>query len=166
MILALDVHYRDDVAKAVGVVFDTWTDEDATEVFTTLITEVEDYIPGEFYKRELPCLLAVIDQVTVPIKCIVIDGYVTLGAVGKPGLGQHLYNALEQKVPVIGVAKSSYAGNNPDVRAILRGNSVNPLFITSAGIDVETAARQIVSMAGEYRFPALLSLLDQETKRD
>jgi deoxyribonuclease V len=166
MILAIDVHYRDEVAKAVGLLFRQWTDANPDQIIIQYISEVEGYVSGEFYKRELPCLLAVIAQLDELPDCIVIDGYVTLGENRKPGLGMHLYNALEHKVPVIGVAKNSYSGRNPEVSEVFRGDSGNPLFVTSTGIDVETASEHIASMHGEHRFPTLLGLLDRHTKED
>ncbi|MCJ8155622.1 hypothetical protein MKJ01_17835 [Chryseobacterium sp. SSA4.19] len=36
---------------------------------------------------------------------IIVDGYVTLDNDGKLGLGGYLYDAMGQKVPVIGLAK-------------------------------------------------------------
>ena len=166
MILALDVHYRSDEAKAVGILFRSWTDEEVTDTISIFISDVEVYVPGEFYKRELPCLLAVINSIQEPIELIIVDGYVTLGEEQKPGLGKHLYDALEQKIPVIGVAKTSYAGINPDVHQVFRGQSRNPLFVTSIGIDVEYTASKIGSMAGEHRIPTLLGYLDRQTKKD
>ncbi len=48
MILALDVHYRESEAKAVGILFH-WQDTEPRKVFVEDIQEVEDYIPGEFW---------------------------------------------------------------------------------------------------------------------
>lgn len=56
MILAIDVHYRDTFAKAVGVLFN-WDDEHPQKIITTIVDNVDEYIPGEFYKRELPSVL-------------------------------------------------------------------------------------------------------------
>ena len=53
MILALDVHYREETTKAVGVLFQNWTDEIIATSIIQYIDRVEKYIPGEFYKREL-----------------------------------------------------------------------------------------------------------------
>lgn len=64
MILALDVHYREHEAKAVGVLFN-WDDEQPNQIIIEIIKAVDDYVPGEFYKRELPCLLKVMENVTV-----------------------------------------------------------------------------------------------------
>ena len=83
---------------------------------------------------------------------------------GKLGLGGYLYDALDQQVPVIGVAKSSFHQNFKNVIEVIRGESKKPLFITSIGIDIQKAASLIEQMNGKYRIPALLSRLDQMTK--
>jgi len=50
-----------------------------------------DYVPGQFYKRELPSLRAVIVTSLLVHQYFVIDGYVWLGATDAPGLGAHLF---------------------------------------------------------------------------
>lgn len=52
-----------------------------------------------------------------------------LGAKSCPGLGQHLYEALGCQVPVVGVAKTHFAGVAVPV---LR--SQNPLYVTSVSL--------------------------------
>lgn len=44
-----------------------------------------EYLPGEFYRRELPPLLAVIPRSSA-LALIVVDGYVDLDAAGRPAL--------------------------------------------------------------------------------
>jgi len=165
MILALDVHYRNDHAKAVSVAFKDWQDAPPQEIKEVLIEEVADYIPGQFYKRELPCLLKVLAQTPrEQVDLIIIDGYVFLDDAGRPGLGYYLYEALDKKIPIVGVAKRAFKNNKKHVREILRGKSKNPLFITSVGIELEVAAEFIQEMPGKYRMPDMLRLLDQTTK--
>ncbi len=54
-----------------------------------------------FYKKELPCLLSIINDLPEnSFDIIIIDGYVYLGE-KKPGLGVYLYNALSEKFPII-----------------------------------------------------------------
>ena len=52
MILAVDVHYRQDHAKCVGVLFE-WEDERPKHTLVAIIDEIAPYQPGKFYKREL-----------------------------------------------------------------------------------------------------------------
>ena len=100
------------------------------------------------------------------IELIIVDGYVQLNERGKPGLGQHLYDALDETIPIIGVAKKAYHTNAAHVRPVLRGRSQNPLFITSVDYPLDEAAQRVAAMAGKYRMPDLLRFLDQTTKQD
>ena len=167
MILALDVAYTSDAqGYAVAIAFPAWDAATVAATYSATLAPVPAYEPGAFYKRELPCLLAVLAQPDLAaISCLVVDGYVTLGAEGRAGLGQHLYQALGGRVPVVGVAKTRFAGVAPQVAPVLRGQSQNPLYVTSVGLPVAEAARLVATMHGEYRFPTLLKLLDDLTKR-
>jgi deoxyribonuclease V len=167
MILALDVAYTDDTqGYAVAVAFAEWGAAVPAATYAATVSPIAAYEPGAFYKRELPCLIAVLTQVDLgEVDCVVVDGYVTLGAEQRPGLGQHLHAALGGRVPVVGVAKTRFAGVAPQVVPVRRGQSQNPLYITSKGLPVAEAAQLVASMHGEYRFPTLLKLLDDLTKR-
>jgi deoxyribonuclease V len=167
MILALDVAYTDDTqGYAVAVAFAEWAAAVHAATYAATVSPIAAYEPGAFYKRELPCLLAVLAQVDLAsVSCVVVDGYVTLGAEQRPGLGQRLYEALEGRISVVGVAKTRFLGVAPQVVPVLRGQSKNPLYVTSVGLPVAEAARLVASMHGEYRFPTLLKLLDDLTKR-
>lgn len=69
---------------------------------------------GEFYKRELSCILAILEDIDLAtISCIIIDGFVVLDDAGKHGLGGHLYEQLDPKVPVIGFATNIPENNRP-----------------------------------------------------
>ena len=167
MILALDVAYTgDEHGHAVAIAFAEWNAATTIATYSAILTPVPPYEPGAFYRRELPCLLAVLAQVSLAeVNCVVVDGYVTLGAEERPGLGQHLYEALGSRVPVVGVAKTRFAGVAPQVVPVLRGQSQSPLYVTSAGLPVAEAARQVAAMHGAYRFPTLLKHLDDLTKQ-
>jgi deoxyribonuclease V len=167
MILALDVAYTADVqGHAVALAFADWAAAVPTATYTATISPIAAYEPGAFYKRELPCMLAVLAQLDLgEVSCVVVDGYVTLGAEERPGLGQYLYEALGGRVPVMGVAKTRFAGVAAQVAPVLRGQSQNPLYVTSVGLPLADAARLVATMHGEYRFPTLLKLLDDLTKQ-
>jgi deoxyribonuclease V len=164
MILALDVHYKAAGAKAVGVLFN-WQDALPEEVIIEYINEVDEYIPGEFYKRELPCLLKIIEETNLDnIDAIVIDGYVYIDNDMNFGLGGRLWEALEKRVPVIGVAKTSFFKNKDTVRELKRGISNSPLYISSIGMELDACVNFIKNMKGDYRMPDILKLLDKKTK--
>lgn len=165
MLLALDVYYREQDAKAVAILFEQWIDENILQYYEAIITELQDYIPGEFYKRELPCIIEVLKPIDLQqVEMIIIDGYVYLNNEGKPSLGHYVYEYYNQTIPVIGVAKSNFHNNQTHVRDAYRGKSKNPLYITSIGTDVNIAQSYICNMHGNYRIPHLLKLLDQLTK--
>lgn len=100
----------------------------------------------------------------IPLKnddLIIVDGYVTLNDEGKTGLGGYLYEALDQKYPVIGIAKNEF--NTPDSqrRCIYRGETKTALFFTAKGADVEDIRLKVEQMHGSFRMPVLLKKLDQ-----
>lgn len=162
MIAATDVYYYDDSARAVCVLSGEWTDAAPAAVHTQRISPVAAYEPGAFYKRELPCLLQLLQPpVLEQVTCIVVDGFVVLDDKGRPGLGHYLYEALQGKVPVIGVAKTGFHNNRLLVREVFRGDSRRPLYVTSVGIPVDESAQLIHNMHGPHRIPTILKHLDQ-----
>lgn len=160
MILAADVQYEGNSAFAAGILFQNWDSNSVQKVIRKRVDGVQDYEPGSFYKRELPCILALLSEVDVEPEAILVDGYVTLGAEAVPGLGRHLYEAMHGKVPVIGVAKSYYLGT-PQACELVRGISQKPLYITVAGIPLEEAQTLVRSMQGRGRVPDLLVEVDR-----
>jgi len=160
MIACVDVTYRDSGAIAVCVLFHTWTDAGSAGEYVKKIDHVENYRPGEFYLRELPCILLVLGEVREPLEAVVVDGYVWLGEESRPGLGAKLYDALGRVAPVVGVAKSYFSGTTGAI-PVLRGRSLRPLFVTAAGMAPEKAANCIRLMHGNYRIPTLLKRVDR-----
>lgn len=159
MIVALDVDYREAEVVAAAVGFQRWTDErPLAEVVVTSDAPPAPYEPGRFYRRELPHLVGVLALVPTPLDAIIVDGYVWLGP-GNPGLGAHLHGALGGLTPVIGVAKTAFAG--ADAIEVVRGTSARPLYVTGAGIDAGEAAEHVRAMHGEHRIPTLLRRVDQ-----
>lgn len=166
MILAFDTYYDNaGKAKTVCLAFDRWEAEAPLQIHTAYLDQVAEYSPGEFYKRELPCILDLFHRLPyADIEAIVVDGFVYLDDDRKPGLGAHLYQALHERIPVIGVAKTNFASIDQLKKPVLRGESQKPLYITAIGIETAEAAQRIQHMAGDYRFPTLLKQLDQLTK--
>jgi len=160
MLACVDVDYRAVGAVAACVLFESWTTGESAGEIVERINEARPYEPGAFYKRELPCILAVLDNGRQPVRGIVVDGYVWLGDTQTPGLGARLYESLQQRVPVIGVAKTRF-GQGEAASAVYRGRSRQPLFVTAAGMPVEDAARDITRMHGRFRIPTLLKRADQ-----
>jgi len=160
MIACLDVDYRDSGAVAACVLLRAWADAASAGEYRTAIPRIEPYVPGQFYRRELPCLLAILAEVQEPLSTVVVDSYVWLGDGTVPGLGAHLYEALGSKVPVLGVAKTQFAGATA-ARPVWRGASRRALYVSAAGMDLDQAAQHIGQMHGSFRIPTLLKRVDQ-----
>ena len=167
MILAFDTYYFDQKAKTICLEFAEWNEDKNFKIHSEIIDNVEEYIPGEFYKRELPCILSLLKQIDLStIEVIVVDGFVYLNDENKYGLGGYLYEKLNKEIPIIGVAKTNFASIEKNKKALFRGESKKPLYITSIGIDLDEAYRKVESMAGEFRFPTLLKELDRLSKEN
>src|SRR5262249_48773023 len=108
MIACVDVDYREAGAVAACIAFPNWEDERAVEEAVIAIDDVQPYQPGEFFRRELPCLLAVLQAIRARPDIVIVDGYVWLGEEGEPGLGAYLHEALGKQTGVIGVAKTRF----------------------------------------------------------
>ena len=154
---AVDVHYlRTGGARAGAVLAADAAFAHVLAERTAVIPRVPPYRPGEFYRRELPPLRAVLEDLR-GLGLLVIDGYADLDPGGRPGLGAHAY--AEFGVPVIGVAKSRFRTATHAV-PVLRGSSVRPLFVTAAGMPAADAADLVRRMAGRYRLPDALRHAD------
>jgi deoxyribonuclease V len=160
MIAAADVAYQSCGAVAACVLFEHWPDDAPAFETTCEVQDVAPYEPGQFFRRELPCLLAVLRKLEHPPRIIVIDGYVWLADESEPGLGGHLYMELERRVAVIGVAKTRFRRAGAAME-ITRGAGSTPLYITAAGMPLAEAASHIESMHGSFRIPTLLRRVDQ-----
>lgn len=164
MIVVIDVFYKlQNKAKAVAILFDDWESQEIKKVYTIDIEHVADYVSGEFYKRELPCILQLLEHVEENYSYIVVDGYVYLGAEKKAGLGQHLWNSLSAKKPIIGVAKN-YFKDTPKECFVLRGRSEKPLYVTAIGLPLQSAVESIIKMYGEHRMPYMLKAVDLQSR--
>lgn len=108
MIARVDDDYREDGAVAACMLSLGRPDDRPASESAVRIEEVEPYVPGEFYRRELPCLLAVLGTLDRPPEVVIGDGHVRLGDDDGPGLGAHLRRAMGGGVVVVGVAKTRF----------------------------------------------------------
>ena len=160
MILAIDIDYREPQAQAAALLFEKWESKEPFTSYRLIIENIAPYESGSFYKRELPCITALLEIIKEEIKIIIVDGYVWLDENNRPGLGAYLFHHLKEKIPVIGVAKNKFKAPNPFMTEIYRGKSKKPLYITAAGIELKEAANFIKNMHGEFRIPDLLKKVD------
>ncbi len=165
MIYAFDTYYYENFARTVCIAFEEWSSEKETKIFSENTDIVSDYESGAFYKRELPCILSLLSKINLQENdIIIVDGFVSLDNEGKMGLGSYLFDALDQKIPIIGIAKNNYSAADDKRRTIFRGESKTPLFLTAVGIDVDEIKSKVEQMHGLYRIPTLLKKLDQLTR--
>ena len=157
---ALDVSYRGDLAIASCVVFKEWQDSEPLDSIRAVTWNPPAYQPGRFYRRELPCLLEVLEKADMALDALVIDGYVHLKAEVGLGLGAYLRNSLDNSPVVVGVAKNPLKIADRFV-PVYRGKSEKPLFVSAAGCDLEEAANSIARMHGRFRIPTLLTIADR-----
>ncbi|MBI5569025.1 MAG: endonuclease V [Desulfomonile tiedjei] len=160
MIAATDVYYQNDSAVGAAVLFSRWDAPTVNREVRSTLAPIAAYQPGYFYKRELPCILDLLRRIDDTLEAIVIDGFVWLDAMNRPGLGAHLYRCLDDRTPVIGVAKNPFKGAL-HAAEVYRGRSQKPLYVTAAGMDQVAAAENIRRMHGSHRIPTLLKRVDR-----
>lgn len=149
MLACVDVAYHEGTALAGCILFEAWTDDHPVKEVTARIGQAAPYRAGEFFRRGLPAILAVLERVDEPLEAVVIDAC----------------------VPVVGVAKTAWGGNSSaalegsaDERRIIplrRGRSDRRLYVTSVGIDVQLAAKLVAGMHGAHRIPTLIKAADR-----
>lgn len=154
-----DVYYYEDYAKASCVVFQKGEEEHILSEYNVLVHDINEYIPGQFYKREMPCILKVLAEVKENIDFIIVDSFVWLNE-NKKGLGGYLYEALNCKTPVMGVAKTFFK-DSTNYFEVYRGKSDKPLYVSSIGLELDFTAQFVKELKGEYRMPQVLKRVDQ-----
>lgn len=172
--LAVDsYYYSESDCYTVGVVFDNWKSDTPKMTKSVHTRHFDNYIPGNFYKRELPGILDILKEFNInDIDTIIIDGYCWLNDREKglvKGLGMYLNDALSVDYPdidIIGVGKTLYGKRSTSIyNEIIRGKAKKPLFITDCRLtNNETAGMKIKSMTGKFRIPYMLKYLDDRTK--
>ncbi len=152
----------DEAASAVACVMaEGRTSSKALDAFVLRRGPQQTYAPGEFYRRELPLLLAALKRLDAAPDVVLIDGYVWLGAEGRRGLGAHLFEELGRGGAVVGVAKTRFSGADRFAEQVMRGKGASPLYVTAAGIEADEAAAHVRAMHGEHRIPGLIQQADR-----
>ncbi|MGQ3055508.1 MAG: endonuclease V [Roseateles sp.] len=163
MKLAVAVHFDGAQANAAAVAFDAWDAAEATKMHVSRIAHVETAARGEIDLRQLPCVMQLLREHGLAPELILFEGFVHLDADEAPGLGQHLFNALGGKVPVVGVSKKSLPGLSAQVE-VMREEEAPPLWVTCAGIDIGAAKARLRAMHGRKRVPTLMKLVARLAK--
>ncbi|GLY14072.1 endonuclease V [Kineosporia sp. NBRC 101677] len=156
---AVDVGYPPSGgARAALVLSDSPEFARITGTRVSMVDEVAPYEPGQFYKRELPAVRAVLAELTELPHLLVVDGFVDLDPAGTPGMGRYVHR--EFGITVVGVAKTAFrtAEHALEVR---RGASARPLHVTAAGMPPEDAATLVQRLSGPHRIPDALRAVDR-----
>lgn len=162
--VCFDVYYYGDHARACCLVFETKPAEAIIARYSAVVKPVSDYFPGKFYRRELPCILRVYERIEEEPDLAIVDGYVSLGE-GEKGLGGYLFEALDGRIAVIGVAKTLFRRSR-DHAEVYRGGSQKPLYVSTIGVDLDDAAAFIENLAGKYRIPDILREVDRLSRAE
>jgi deoxyribonuclease V len=139
------------------VAFEAWDAAEATQTYLSRIGQVEPAVRGELDLRELPCVLQLLREHRLEPELILLEGFVHLDANETPGLGQHLYQALNGRVPIVGVSKRRLPGLAAQIE-VMREEETPPLLVTCAGIDIGAAKARLRAMHGRKRVPTLMKL--------
>lgn len=176
MILAIDVKYYDDHYKTCGVLFENFNSKEPTKILSLKVNKrPNDYIPGEFYKRERPCIVEFMKYYNLNPEYIIVDGFVNLYDNEDKhhyGLGSWVYSQLTnlgwETIKLIGVAKSNFCKTNEHAENVYRGKSKNPLYVQWTGWSTgkDEVHNYIKNMYGSYRIPEMLKIMDFYTKHD
>ena len=194
----IDVYYYTDkttgkeYARTVAGIFFDYTDKKFEEIVITRTDNIAEYESGNFYKRELPPILDVLDEIYrkgYKLDTIIVDGYVHMceddGKTYHPGLGKRLADALVgtnlEGIDIVGIAKHHYAFLHPDTVVEYEGtptfigeipaNTKLPkkaMYITSNTDRTFLYASDIIAMEKVQKgskFSKLFTLVDQETKK-
>ena len=168
--IAVDSYYEGDTAYNVGVVFRDLKDSQPLEIIKTETHNLSPYIPGEFYKRELPGILSILEKIELPeFDTIILDGFYKLydGKEIRPGLGMKLEEALGEHVhsdlSIWCIAKSDFIMTSEISELVRRGKETKkPLYVQASRGLVGVLVKE---MHGEHRIPTILKILDKETKK-
>lgn len=66
MIAIIDIGYHPDRTTVAAGIIHTWTDAELSHTYTlhrAAATAAQQYIPGEFWRRELPFILEIIKEI-------------------------------------------------------------------------------------------------------
>lgn len=138
-VAGLDVAYDtgSDLIAAAVVVLDAQTLETVAEA-TVVATASFPYVPGLLAFREIPALVAALNEVSVDPELLVCDGY----GIAHPrrfGLACHL--GVLTGLPSIGVAKTPFIGAGDDLAGRLAAHRGATVDLVDAGEVVGRALR-------------------------
>ena len=171
-VAGLDVSYprnRSQPARAAAVVMHM---KDLSVVDQAVVEQSVHfpYVPGYLSFREVPCLLAVLDRLSVSYDVIICDGQ---GLAHPKGFGLACHLGVLTDMPALGVAKSRLYGRYAPVAeskgawqslldndenvigAVLRTrDKVKPVFVSVGHrMDISSALSLVLALCPRYRIP-------------
>lgn len=168
VVTGVDVAYTDThvFAAAVSLCMDSL---EVIETATSVQQPQFPYIPGLFAFRELPAVIAALQQLQHDPDLIICDGH-GIAHPQRCGLASHLGLLIE--VPTIGCAKTNFIGSfgipgehrgdytdlcdaDEVIGSVLRTqHHVKPLFVSVGHlVSLESARKWILNLAPKYRLP-------------
>lgn len=179
-VAGLDVAYSGDDLAAAVVVLDEQSLEEVDRS-VVLGRTAFPYVPGLFAFREVPALLAALEQLKTTPDVLVCDGY-GLAHPRRFGLACHL--GVLTGIPSIGVAKTAFVGTHsapgPDrgdsadlvldgdvVGAVLRTQqNIKPVYVSVGHrINLTTAIAHTLHLTPRYRLPETTRAADHACRQ-
>lgn len=157
MKLAVAIHFDATQAQVAGVAFDAWDSPEPMKTYLSHIAQVDKAVRGTLDLRGLACMMQLLQEHKLEPELILIDGFAHLDGDETPGLGQHLFQALGGKTPVIGISKTGRPGLSSQFE-VMREEEARPLIVTGAGIDIGAAKARLRAMHGRKVVPTLMKL--------
>jgi deoxyribonuclease V len=171
-VCGVDVSYKNNVAYASAVLFDTKRFEQI-ELANTKTTIKQPYIPSFLFLREAAPILTTLKLLKNDFDLLLADGH---GQLHPRKCGLACYLGLTLNKPTIGVAKSLLCGKIVDNFVVLNGkvlgavieNKMNKKIYVSVGhkISLNTAKKLVKGLIKENEWlPEPLRLADQYSKK-
>lgn len=179
MILLTDVFYEEEVntAHIAAIAIDNWTSSTILKTWEIDKSGIDcEYIPGQFFKREMPCLIelwnTISEEEKSQITTIIVDGFYDIWD-GRHGLGHHFHDWLIENgydKEVVGIAKSPCRETNKFTLPVYRTEESkkskcrSALWVNGSNMDNDYQAK-VLSMHGEYRLPTMVKAVDKLSRR-
>ncbi|TCC33489.1 deoxyribonuclease V [Kribbella sindirgiensis] len=180
-VAGLDVAYEGDRLAAAVVVLDG---ESLAEVDRAVVRgeTTFPYVPGLFAFREVPALLAGLEQLGTTPDLLVCDGQ-GLAHPRRFGLACHL--GVLTGIPAIGAAKTTFVGSHGELArergataelvddgevvgaAVRTQDGIKPIYVSVGHrVTLPTAVAQVLRLTPHYRLPETTRLADRACREE
>lgn len=179
MILLIDVHYDElnNSAHIAGILAEDWVSDKIISTYEIDKDGIDcTYIPGQFYRREMPCIIELWNNLPNDIKTnidtIIVDGFYDIWD-GSKGLGHHVRDWLYEHgyiKEVVGIAKNPCRETNKFTLPVFRTEESKTSKCRSAlwvnGSNMENDYQnKVLNMHGKYRIPTLIKAVDKLSRK-